>query len=85
MSWLKSPWFWLALLVAGLLVYLLFFRPSSPVGKTTGGTWAPQNMGTGASYRGLLDSIEADFSIGGGSIMGGVGGDPEKQHATIRG
>jgi hypothetical protein len=42
-------------------------------------------MGTGASYRGLLDSIEADFSIGGGSIMGGVGGDPEKQHATIRG
>jgi len=69
MSWLKSPWFWLLLILAIVAAWFLFFRsPARAAG-------APSSVGHGTGFfgaGGFLDSIEARFSIG-DSIMGGTG------------
>jgi len=69
MSWLKSPWFWLLLILGLVLVWFLFFQ--SP--KRT--SVAPSSLGATSTVGGwgsLLDSIVSRFSTG-DSIMGPSG------------
>jgi hypothetical protein len=70
MTWLKSPWFWLLLLLGIVVVWLLFFR--RPAGAATKNQ-APQNQVSAGYWSGLLDQIEARFSVG-DSMMGDGGG-----------
>jgi hypothetical protein len=70
MTWLKSPWFWLIVVLLLLGVWWLFWRTPT---RTSVAPASLGNRSTFGGWGGLLDSIGARFSVG-GSIMTGGGG-----------
>lgn len=73
-KWLKSPWFWVALVALVALIWWLMNRPSS--GSSTSVPGNTTRSTTGFSLAGIwnaLQSIGARYS-GGDTIYSGGGG-----------
>lgn len=72
MSWLKSPWFWILLILAVILAWLVFFR--SPAGRSSVAPTSLGNRSTVGGWGGLIDAIVSKFSVGDSIMTSGGSG-----------